>query len=113
MNTELVSELDNVKQILRILGLSDADAANQFDQLVRVIIMRVTLRTLAPKGYTLSGDVDPKGVEDFLKQHFTEDEIKVILRDEVMAVLQSYFTDALRHASESDRDQIYQLLGVS
>jgi len=104
-------EADKLKKVLKILNFSEDSANEEYKKLIDLITLNVSLDLLSKKGYkSESGEVDAKEIEEFIKDNYTPEEIKVAIEESVNKTTKNYFSTLLKDVPAEKIEEIEKII---
>ena len=110
MNDTINAQLRKLRKILEILGFSDDQIQTHLQKLSELIFLAIISRIGEKNRDNPPKNLDPKSLDDYLKEHYKPEELLTILSQETQKILRSYLSPMLQKADNAKIIEIEALL---
>ena len=111
MNSQVKEEIEKVRQILEILNFSPAEINARMQKLTELILLNISTNLLLEKNYrSKNGKMNFEEIEKFIKENYSPNEVKKIVKESATATIADYFEQILKNVSKEKLAQIEKML---
>ncbi|MFA5050572.1 MAG: hypothetical protein WC499_00435 [Patescibacteria group bacterium] len=104
-------EIEKIYKILNVLEFSESEINNSVKKLGDLISTNIIVEALTEKGYkSKDGNFNYEEIDNFLKENYSEKEIKAITKKVTNDVTTDYFSKILKNISGDKLSIIENLL---
>ena len=110
MDTTII-EIQKIKKILEILDFSESEISKQLDRVGKLLMMKISIAALERKGYrSIDGKFDQIGMEKFLKENYSKEEIKNLSKEVGFKFIDDYFANIMKNITDERKVKIEAIL---
>lgn len=107
----IIHEIQKIKKVLGVLDFTEQEIAKQLDKIGKLLMMKISIEALEKKGYrSIDGKFDYVGIEKFLKENYSQEEIKNISKEIGTKFIVDYFANIMKDITNEKRIKIETIL---